>query len=101
MTKSFCDICSKEMQEDTFRSRRYGEGVDNEMGYFVVSYYRAVKGKGGKVDHYQFDPNFVICTECRNKANNAIWQELMPSIRARQEKKEIEMNSFDPIEKGE
>lgn len=97
MTKSFCDICSEEMNEDVFRSRRYGDGVNDPMGYFAVNYYRAVKGKDGNVHHYQYDPNFVICTKCRNKANAAIWEALMPSIKGREDRKEIELNSFDPI----
>lgn len=101
MTKSFCDICSEEMVEDQFRSRRYGEGVDDPKGYFAISYYRAVTGKENKVDHYVYDPNFAMCNRCRNKANQAVWDALMPSIVGRQDKKEIELNSFDPIEKGE
>lgn len=101
MTKSFCDICSCEMQEDMFRSRRYGEGETNPNGYFATSYYRAVIDKKGNVSHYQYDPNFVICNSCRHKANEAIWAALGPSIKGRQDKKEIELNSFDPIEKGE
>lgn len=84
MRKNYCDICGKEIYQDKptkeFLEDRNRYMAAHRRGRFDIQYNQAIVNDAGEVVHFSGDYEFALCSECHERIEKAVWNEIEKMI---------------------